>query len=218
MGRRHIVALVAGCLSVLGAGASGAAAAEVKINANGNAFTGGMSFEPKVTRARVGDTVTWVNTDSIAPHTSTEVHDLWNVAGDNLGPPLTPVPGYAPGASASRPGFEAGTHNYYCVIHGAAAMSGTVAVPVTLRSKDLPDPKGGIVLVRWADKKEAGRTFDVQRRRTDSKTWINVAKRTKAAKGSFDPGADGGTWKVRARMRSADDPKAATDWSPPARI
>ncbi|MEA2348173.1 MAG: Copper binding protein plastocyanin/azurin family [Thermoleophilaceae bacterium] len=195
-----------------------AAAKDVVINANGNAFTGGLSFTPGATTAKVGDTVSWKNTDPLAPHTSTEIHDLWNVAGDNLGPPITPVPGYAPGATASRPGFEAGTHSYYCVIHGAAAMSGTIGVPVDLKIKDLPEPKGGLVLVRWAPKKEAGRVFDVQRRRTDSKTWITVEKGTKKPKGSFDPGADGGIWKVRARMRSTDDPTAATGWSPVAKI
>ena len=165
MGRKQIAAVALGALSLLVAGATNAAAAEVKVDANGNAFTGGLSFGPKVAKAKVGDTVTWVNTDPLAPHTSTEVRDLWNVAGTNLGPPLTPVPGYAPGASASRANFEAGTHNYYCVIHGAAAMSGSIAVPVTLKAKDLPEPKGGVILVRWAAKKEADRVFDVQRRR-----------------------------------------------------
>ena len=209
MGRKRAAALVLASLSLLAVDVTNAAAAEVEIDANGNAFTGGMSFEPRIAEAEVGDTVSWVNTDFIAPHTSTEVRDLWNVAGDNLGPPLTPVPGYAPGASAARPDFEAGTHSYYCVIHGAPAMSGTVAVPVTLRAR------GAKVLVRWASKKESGRVFDAQRRRAGSKGWIDLAEGTKATTGSFKAGT--GTWKVRARVRSATDPKVATDWSPVAK-
>lgn len=208
MGRKPVAAVVLGSLSLLAVGVTSVAAAEVEIDANGNAFTGGMSFEPRVAEAEVGDTVTWVNTDSIAPHTSTEMRNLWNVAGDNLGPPLTPVPGYAPGASAGRD-FEAGTHSYYCVIHGAAAMSGVVEVPVSLRGK------GSTVLARWAGNREAGHVFDVQRRRSGTGKWIDLAEGTKATKGSFKAGT--GTWKVRARLRSAADPKVTTDWSPIAK-
>jgi plastocyanin len=197
--------------------ASPAQAATIDADANGNAVTGGMSFTPAEIDAEVGDEVVWTNTDFLAPHTSTEDHDLWNVGGNYAGPPLTVVPGYGPGESAGRP-FEAGTHSYYCVVHGAEAMSGIVAVPVTLKAKKGKGSRPGKVQVRWAPGPPAeGITFDVQIRQSGSSRWLKLEKGTTKPRGSFDPGADGGTWRVRARMRGTE-PGAMTGWSPVAKV
>jgi plastocyanin len=192
-------------------GAGGASAAA--IDANGNPFSGNLAFDPARVKAKVGQEVSWRNTDSLVPHTATELHGLWDVAGSYGLPGQT---GFAPGETAGRR-FEAGTHVYYCRIH-PDDMRGRVDVPVKLRLKHRKEPRGAKVLVKWATGSEPGTVFDVQRRRAGSPTWLRLKRGTTARSGSFDPGASGGGWQVRARMRSADDPSAKTDWSPPARI
>lgn len=183
------------------------------VNANGNAFTGGLGFDPPIVGAKVGQEVNWVNTDFLVPHTATELHGLWDVAGSYGLPGQT---GFGPGETAGRR-FESGTHVYYCRIH-PDDMRGRIDVPVKLRLKNRKEPRGANVHVKWASEREPGIVFDVQRRRAGSPTWLNLKRRTKAGSSSFDPGDSGGGWQVRARMRSADDPAAKTDWSPPARI
>lgn len=182
-----------------------------EVDANGNAVTGGMSFFPRIMELKVGDGIIWVNTDFLAPHTSTADNNLWDVSGNYAGPPITPVPGYAPGASAGRR-FEAGTHRYYCVIHGRPAMDGIVKVPVTLNTE------GRRIQVHWATGEQPGIVFDVQRRRSTAAGWTNMAKRTAEPSGSFRARGKGVNWRVRARMRSSEDPAAKTDWSPVAEI
>jgi plastocyanin len=74
---------------------------------------GGYSPNPAV--VAVGSTVMWMNADSIA-HTATSSTGVWD-----SGP-------IAPGGSFSRVFNERGTFPYFCTIHGAASMSGTVVV------------------------------------------------------------------------------------------
>jgi plastocyanin len=109
------------------AGASGPPAATVK--AEGNAFTGGLKFDPASVTVRVGDTVQWVNTDNVVPHTATEDHGLWDLTGTYGQTPANP-PGFGPGETRERV-FEAGTAHYYCKVH-PQQMHGVVSVPVEL--------------------------------------------------------------------------------------
>jgi len=74
---------------------------------------GGYSPNPAV--VAVGSTVMWMNTDSIA-HTATSSTGVWDSGV------------IAPGGSFSRVFAATGTYPYFCTIHGAAAMSGTVVV------------------------------------------------------------------------------------------
>jgi plastocyanin len=74
---------------------------------------GGYSPNPAV--VAVGSTVMWMNGDSVA-HTATSSTGTWD-----SGP-------IAPGGSFSRVFSERGTFPYFCTIHGAASMSGTVVV------------------------------------------------------------------------------------------
>ena len=67
----------------------------------------------------------------IVPHTATEDHGLWDLAGTYGQTPANPA-GFAPGTTVERP-FEAGTHHYYCRVH-PQQMKGVVAVPVKLAS------------------------------------------------------------------------------------
>jgi plastocyanin len=104
----------------------GAAAAATEVKAEGNPVTGGLGYSPSSLLVPVGERVNWRNTDSFAPHTATEIHGLWDLSGDYGATPFNPS-GFGPGDTAGRT-FEAGTHRYYCRVHGADAQSGTVAV------------------------------------------------------------------------------------------
>jgi plastocyanin len=73
------------------------------------------AYSPNPATVAVGTTVTWTNGDSIA-HTATSSSGVWDSG---------VIP---PGGSYSRVFSTAGTFPYFCTIHGAAAMSGTVVV------------------------------------------------------------------------------------------
>lgn len=181
------------------------AASARTIDANGNALSGGLSFGPPFTQVAVGDEVSWTNTDFLAPHTATEQHGLWDLAGD-FGPPVSPG-GFPPGATVSR-AFEAGTHNYLCTVHGSV-MSGRVAVPVTLRRQ------GKRLIGIWAPAPPAaGSVFDVEVR--TKRGWRSAFEGTRRAQGRLSRRP--GPISVRARLRSAEQPSRATGWSPVARL
>jgi plastocyanin len=198
------------------------------VNANGNAFTGGLAFDPAEVSVAVGDTVRWVNTDELVPHTATEDHGLWDLTGTYGGTPANP-PGFGPGESRER-AFEAGTHRYYCKVH-PEEMRGTVSVPARLavervRVRSRRRSRRGRrrtvlrtrILATWAAAPPAeGLLFDVERRRAGG-DWQPLATGTPAGSGRFAAGTRRTVWEVRARLRRADDATAATDWSPPARI
>ena len=224
-------ALLAGALTATLAVAAPASAA-TEIGANGNAFTGGLSFTPAEVTVAIGDTVTWRNTDSFVPHTSTEDHGLWDLSGDYGATPANP-PGYAPGAVVGRV-FEAGTHRYFCEVH-PDDMKGTVAVPVTLvkqtsrvrrRRPARRRPAGrrrfkriSFVVATWASAPPAqDLVFDVERRIGRHTAWRPLRTGTRELNARFRAGIRGTPWDVRARLRRADSQDAATDWSPVASI
>lgn len=185
-------------------GEESAPAAEV--DANGNAFVpGSLGFDPEKVRVPVGGLVRWTNTDEFVPHTSTEDHGLWDLGGE-YGPPGTQ--GYGPGESVER-AFEAGTHHYYCEVH-PDDMKAVVEVPVTLK----PARNRRARAVWSPAAPEDGLVFDVQRKRRGA--WRTVRDGTRTRKATFRRGSR--HWRVRARLRSADDETRATDWSPVAFI
>src|SRR5438270_13416906 len=102
-------------------------AADVK--AEGNAFTGGLKFDPPKVSVKVGQIVRWTNTDKFVPHTATEDHGLWDLAGTYGMTPANPA-GFGPGETRTRV-FEAGTEHYYCRVH-PQPMHGVVPAPVAL--------------------------------------------------------------------------------------
>jgi plastocyanin len=117
----------------LPAAASGDASA-VDVMANGDIVTQlinpmSLSFTPGSVDALVGQTVRWTNTDFFVPHTVTEDHGLFDLAGTYGATPFNPA-GFAPGASVSLVA-AAGTFHYYCRVH-PVQMHGVMAVPVTL--------------------------------------------------------------------------------------
>lgn len=220
-------------MRVLAAGVIGAtlalappAAALTEIGANGNAFTGGLGFSPGEVTVPVGEVVRWRNTDPYVPHTSTEQHGLWDLAGDYGGTGVTP-PGYGPGAVVERP-FEAGTHRYYCRVH-PRDMTGTVAVPVTLaretkrlrlkrRRKGRRVKRVRFVLAAWAIvPPPEGLVYDVQRRVGAGTPWVPLRTGTREHFVRFRAGIRGTPWEVRARLRRGGS-EDATAWSPVAAI
>jgi plastocyanin len=206
-----LTALVLGALSISShaqydpPAQEGEPAAEV--DANGNAFVpGSLGFDPVEVSVPVGGVVRWTNTDYSVPHTSTEDHGLWRLSGTYGSP--GPYQGYGPGESVAR-AFEAGTHHYYCEVH-PDDMKAVVEVPVTLerarhrRARAIWSPTPP----------DEGLVFDVQRKRNG--TWRTVLEGTSARKATFRRGSR--HWRMRARLRSADDETKATAWSPVASI
>lgn len=204
--------------------AAAPAHADTEVSANGNVFTGGLSFAPADVALKVGETVTWRNTDSFVPHTSTENHGLWNLTGSYGATPANP-PGYAPGAVVGRV-FEAGTHRYYCQVH-PADMKGTVAVPVALakRTERVRRRRHAgrrrfkrvtFVVAAWASGPPGkGLVFDVERRIGSGTPWKPLRTGTREASARFRAGIPGTPWELRARLRR-DGSQDATDWSPVA--
>src|SRR2546423_11377751 len=110
------VAVCAACALPL-ATANGQSPDVVEVTANGNAIydQSNLAFRPASVSARVGPTVRWANTDVILPHTATEDHGLWDLAGNYGMTPVNPA-GFGPGTTVQRV-FEAGTHLYHCRVH-----------------------------------------------------------------------------------------------------
>jgi plastocyanin len=197
----------------------------VNVDAAGNPVTGGLAFEPATVNVTIGRIVQWTNTDFLVPHTATEDHGLWDLAGTYGVPGLSP-PGFAPGAVVSRH-FEAGTAHYYCKVH-PTQMKGVVAVPVDLRLFGLRQKRSRrtheqprvirYVTATWALSPPAsGEAFDVQLHRGNA-AWETVRSATRETGMVFRAGEGGTRWEVRARLRKSDNAAAATDWSPAASI
>src|SRR4051812_25461120 len=92
--------------SGMGSGGTGSAPT-AQVGANGNPFSGGLSYTPPQVTVGVGQVVQWTNTDSFVPHTVTEDHVLFDLAGDYGATPANPG-GFGPGTSVQR-AFSAGT-------------------------------------------------------------------------------------------------------------
>jgi plastocyanin len=196
------------------AGGSGSGKAPAAtVSANGNAFSGGLSFTPPQVAVAVGDVVQWTNTDSIVPHTVTEDHGLFDLDGSYGGTPANP-PGFAPGASVQRE-FAAGTYNYYCRVH-PAQMKGTVTVPLTINAGKVRK-KHYMATVVWAQiAPDAGEVFDLQEK-IGGNDWQTVRSGTTGLRATFTL-PTGKRFSFRSRLRKADDPTAASGYSPLATL
>ncbi|HEX8065310.1 MAG TPA: plastocyanin/azurin family copper-binding protein [Thermoleophilaceae bacterium] len=213
---RLAVGLAAGALLLPATAAAHNPAA--RVNAEGNAFTGGLQFSPADVTVDVGDGVEWTNTDTVVPHTATEDHGLWDLTGDYGQTPANP-PGFGPGEVRERH-FEAGTQHYYCKVH-PQQMRGTITVPARLeRASSIGTVRSGKktkvrrLLATWSTLPPAeGQVFDVEVRKGGG-AWRAYRTGTRATSASIKT-RKGVKWSVRARLRSASTPSAATDWSPP---
>jgi plastocyanin len=202
------------------------------VDATGNAITGGLGFSPMTVTVAVGGVVRWTNRDSFAPHTATEDHGLWDLAGSYGQTPANPS-GFGPGTSVQR-AFEAGTHNYYCRVHGREAQHGTVVVPVTLaldrqvvkrrvkarghRRRRTVRRTVYAVIATWATRAPAaGDAFDVQVAR-GSGAFQPLRTATTDTTARIPALGRGTVTHVRARLRKATDATIATHWSPDATV
>lgn len=187
---------------------SGPPSLDRSVEAQGNPFSGGLGFDPARVKAKVGQSVSWTNTDTIVPHTATEDHRLWRLAG-GYGPPETM--GFGPGETVQRR-FAVGTWSYHCEIH-PTQMRGTVAVPVTLRRTPGRLPVKAI----WSRVAlPPGQVFDVQER-IGAGPWRTVRSGVRSFEGSF-AARSGQRLGFRARVREKSDSSAASGYSPAARL
>jgi plastocyanin len=194
-----------------GGGGGGAATA---VDANGNPFSGGLGFDPARVRVAVGQKVRWTNTDTVAPHTVTEEHGIFDLGG-SYGPPGSM--GFGPGESVELR-LAAGTFGYYCRVH-PAQMRGVVAAPVKLSVLRGRGARGSSPRIRAIWSREAlppGQRFDVQRR-AGAGRWRTVRNGTRATEAVF--AAVGGKVNVfRARIRRAGGSGGASGYSPAAGV
>lgn len=199
---RTITAVV--CAAALSA-APAQAATTHEATANGNPFSGGLSFEPPALTVAVGDTVRWTNTDEFVPHTVTEDHRLFDLTG-SYGIPGSM--GFGPGEAVEWT-FAAGGFDYLCDIH--PQMTGRVEAPVALRAR-----RGGVA-AKWATEElPEGQVFDVQRAKK-GRGFRDALEGTRELKGKFEA-KRGQELAFRARVRLESDPEMASDWSPAAKI
>ena len=190
-------------------GTAGAATHEA--TANGNAFIGGLSFEPRELKVAVGDTVRWTNTDAFVPHTVTEKHELFDLAGTYGGTPANP-PGFAPGSSVERI-FSAGSFDYFCRVH--EEMLGVVEAPAGARVKG--KGKRRKVVAKWGGEKlPQGQVFDVQRS-VNGARFKKVEDGTRELRGKYEA-KRGDEVAFRARVRLESDPSRASGYSPATEV
>jgi len=228
---RRVGAITIGGAFLLLSLAASAQASTTEVTANGNAFTGGLSFMPASINVRVGDTVRWRNTDFLVPHTATEDHGLWDLGGSYGGTPANP-PGFGPGTTVQRV-FEAGTQAYYCRVH-PRQMHGTIRVPVSLsiarkrvrvrvRHRRPHHRRYRIkirryVVVVWSSTRPtAGLGFDVERRQAGGR-WRVIRTATTGTRLRFRIVRRNRVWQLRARLRRSGSAAAASGWSPLASI
>lgn len=244
MTQGHGASAVAITLAVLGlvatSGVAAGAAEEppIAVTANGNAVTGGLSFAPKDITGRVGQVVRWTDTDFIAPHTVTENHGLFDLVGNNVnGTPISPS-GFGPGSSVDLT-LPAGTIAYFCRVH-PEDMKGVLSVPATLvlgpALKRRPPAKTALgrkrraarvrayrrtLTITWAVTAPSdGQVFDVETRQGADGPWKPLATGTTKTATQIKASRFGKVTVtgVRVRLRRADDPRRATDWSPVATV
>jgi plastocyanin len=211
--RRKLSAIAGAVLIAAFAAPISVAAApdRAEINANGNAFTGGLSFTPAQASVRVGGIAKWTNTDFLVPHTVTEKHNLFDLAGDYGGTPLTPA-GFGPGESVQLVA-SAGTFSYYCRVH--PTMLGVLSVPVRVSRKHL---RGDLYMVvaRWRQAPLGDRqSYDVQLR-VGRRPWSLIESATDLPAGALitHSGAGQNLISFRARLRG---PEGTSAYSPVSR-
>lgn len=222
--------LTAAASTAATAGAAPADPPPVTIDAVGDGL-GGHAFTPATATASMGQLVVWTNRDFLTPHTVTEAHGLFDLAGDGTGATKSTPGGFGPGASVQlRP--ASGTYTYLCRVH--PGMTGELRVPVSVRlgpryrSPPLPattpaararraelkrDFQRRLTLTWSPAPPPEGQVFDVQIRR-GSGPWKALLTRTLDSTLTIRSGQHGTTTSVRARLRLEADATQASGWSP----
>jgi plastocyanin len=194
-----------------GGGSGSAKSPSAQVGANGNPFSGGLSYTPPKVSVGVGQVVQWTNTDSVVPHTVTEDHNLFDLSGTYGVPGAM---GFGPGESVQRE-FSAGTFNYFCRVH-PTQMKGTVTVPLTISAGRVRH-KRYRATVTWSEQApDPGQVFDLQMMKGNS-GWQTVRNGTTQERATFRL-RKGKRFSFRSRVRKADDVTVASDYSPVAAV
>lgn len=109
--------LVAGCTSAPGDASN--ATGDADDAADGNLVTmKSMAFSPKTLEVKVGETVTWVNKDSVLHTVSADDPNQWGTpgSGDDTAQWMKS------GATWNHTFMEPGTYQYYCKPHASGSM------------------------------------------------------------------------------------------------
>jgi plastocyanin len=222
--RRWILIAMAVTAAAVGWGGAATLAdqpAPIQVGAYGNDLPpANLKFAPADITAHVGQLVVWTNKDVLVPHTATEDHHLWDLAGTYGQTPINPA-GFSPGNFVERY-FEAGTEHYFCRVH-PVQMHGVIRVPVSLAVQTVKGKKRrhhkakvtSFVVATWAPAAPAtGEGFDV-RISKDGTNWTAVRTATTETTARFKV-RHGTRLHVEAHLRRLSDAKQATDWSPDA--
>ncbi|MCW3063039.1 MAG: blue (type 1) copper domain protein [Solirubrobacterales bacterium] len=227
--RRWILVAIASAATAVGWGGAATLAdqpapAPIQVGAYGNVIAqANLRFAPGDVTAKVGQEVVWTNRDVLVPHTATEDHHLWDLAGAYGQTPINPA-GFGPGKTVQRV-FEAGTEHYFCRVH-PKQMHGVIRVPVTLALQTVAGKRRKhhkrrtitYVVATWAAAPPAaGEVFDVRVARA-SGAWQTFRDGTGDASAQFRAGVRGTVWHVEARLRRVADATQAADWSPDAAV
>jgi plastocyanin len=157
-----------------------------------------FSFTPKITKARLGDTVRWTNTTPGTPHTST--HDAKN-------PMVWDSGVIAPGGGTFSLVFKiAGSFTYHCNIH--TFMMGSVQI----RPNASPGagPAGTIFTITAALSPGPGNVvYDIQIRAPGGQ-FVNFVIGNKSGQVKFNSkNHKAGLYQFRARMRNTRSGKVS---------
>ncbi len=121
------------------AGASGPASGHAQVVISSSCGADIFCFEPSTISVDAGGTVTWVNRSGadhvIARCDASACSGTGPGTGTGRGPQAIDVP---PGQRASFVVAGAGTYNYYCTIHGFAAMHGSITVAPVITTTTPP--------------------------------------------------------------------------------
>ena len=174
---------------VLVLGSQGSALATTR-----NVTIADFSFTPKVTRARLGDTVKWTNTAPGTMHTST----------NDSGNPLVWDSGViSPGGGTFSLAFKiAGTFGYHCAIHPFMVGS----IQVRPRAFPATGPRGTIFTITVATVPASGSlVYDIQIRAPGGK-FVKFVYGNRTGKVRFNSkGHPLGKYQFRARLRNTSN-------------
>jgi plastocyanin len=113
---------LAGCASEEPAAAPEETTTTVAVNAGAlieiSSIAGQFSFDPDVRQVKVGETVTWRNTDSTKHTVTADSGQSVSFKSSTMATDTEFVQTFA----------EPGTYKYFCSIHGASKMSGVIEV------------------------------------------------------------------------------------------
>jgi len=149
--KRAVLPAVALSVALVLAAQATALAATDTVQMVGNSLTT-FAFSPVTLKAKLGDSVQWMNTSTATPHTATN---------DTTDPWVFDTGILSAGTSSSSFAFTAaGSFTYHCNIH-PTIMKGTVKVP--MKASPGSAPLGTAFKITWATAAPpAGLVFDVQ--------------------------------------------------------